>query len=328
MSAATVAAWTVGSLAALLAAGYAYTRWQADRARDRHPPEGTVVTVDGVRLHLVRDGEGPTVLMLHGLAGFLEDFTHPSMVAALADGFDAAAVDRPGYGASGLPDEALVDLRRQADLVAALLDALDADDAILVGHSLGGALALAAAVRHPDRVRGLVLVAPYAYPRSDPDAWYHGLPRLGPLRRLVATTVAAPLARLVEPHLVHASFEPRPLPAVYHERWLDHVLQPDHLETTLEELRRVDPALGSLTPRYADLSLPVAILAGTADASVDTSVQARRLARELPDAELTVLEGEGHMLLDSHPELVEAAVRDVHERALDREADREAEADR
>lgn len=316
----SLAAVAIGlALAVLvLAGGFAYTRWHAERAHRRHPPEGSTLEVDGVRVHHRRAGKGPTVLLLHGLAGFHEDFTYAGLVDDLARDFDVLALDRPGYGHSTRPSAALCDIRRQADWLTGVLDALDVDEAIVLGHSLGGGLALALALRHPERVRGLVLVAPYAYPRTDPEGLVHRLPRLGPVRRGVIATLATPFARLVSPWIVHASFEPAPIPAHYHRLWLDRVLDPDHLDTTVEETRRIDPVLGALAPRYPSLELPVWILTGLEDASVDPDANARRLADELPDAELDTVEDGGHMLPVTEPGRVAAAVRALHARTIER----------
>jgi len=309
----------LAALAVVLGLGYAYTRYHERRARDRSPRQGRLLEAAGTRVHHVDQGQGPVVLFVHGLSGFLEDFTYGGLVPRTAEaGLRAVALDRPGYGSTPRagPDQA--DVRRQADALVDLLDALDVHQALLVGHSLGGAVALTAALRHRHRVRGLVLVSPYAYPRTDPDGRVHRLPRLPGLRRLLLATLAAPIARLLEPGIVSASFEPRPVPEAYHRLWLDRVLRPGAMDTTLEEIHQIDPALGELTPRYPELDLPVTVLVGDRDASVDPDANARRLARELPDAELTVLEGEGHMLPVTLPELVLDAVRDVHERAADR----------
>lgn len=313
-------AWTalaLGLAGLVLAAGWAYTRGYARHAVRRHPPAGTTLEVDGARVHHVRRGQGPTVLLLHGLAGFHEDFTYAGLVDDLARDFDVIALDRPGYGYSTRPSPDLCDVRRQADWIPKLLDALDVEEAIVLGHSLGGGLALATALDHPDRVRGLVLVSPYAYPRSDPEGLLHHLPRLPRLRAGILATLATPVARLIEPRLIHASFEPAEIPAPYHRLWLDRTLDPDHLDTTIEEVRRIDPALGQLAPRYPTLEVPTQILVGLEDASVDPDANARRLAGELPAAELRTLEDAGHMLPVTEPGAVAAAVRTVDERAND-----------
>lgn len=304
---------TLGVLAVVLALAYAYSRLHLARARRRRPATGEFVEVDGVRVHYVRKGQGPPVVCLHGLAGFLQDFTHTPIVDRLSERFDVVALDRPGYGHSTRPDPDLSDVREQADWLVRLFDELGIEAPIVVGHSLGGGLAMALAVRHPERVRGLVLLAPYVYPNTEPDDWIHALPRLPLIRSTIGHLFVAPVTRLLEPWFVSASFSPQPIPDDYHELWLDLVTQPDHFDSTIEEVRAIDPALADLRTRYPTVEVPTVVITGSDDRSVVPGLNARRLVDELPDAELEFLEGYGHMVPWTHPGLVIDAVDAVHD---------------
>lgn len=307
--------WLLGALGLIVVACAAYTAVHNARARRRRPPAGQTVTVAGARVHHVRRGTGPPVLFLHGLAGFVEDFTHTPIPEALEDSFESIVLDRPGYGHSTRPSPELADVRVQADWLAELVDALGLERPIVVGHSLGGALAMALAVRHPAKLGGLVLLAPYVYPYTEADDWIHALPRLPMARSAIAHVFVAPVARLLEPHLVSASFAPQEIPEDYHQLWLDRVTQPDHFDTTVEEVRRIDPALATLGDAYPQVEAPTILIAGTHDESVDARTNAQALAETLPNAELILLEGYGHMVPWTHPDLVAEAIRTVHERA-------------
>ena len=104
----------------------------------------------GGRLFGVRAGSGrPAVLALHGWARSSEDF------AATVDGFDAIALDLPGFGATPPPPEPW-GAAGYAAAVAEVLPELDRP-AVVVGHSFGGRVAVHLAVSHPDAVAGLVL---------------------------------------------------------------------------------------------------------------------------------------------------------------------------
>jgi 2-succinyl-6-hydroxy-2,4-cyclohexadiene-1-carboxylate synthase len=111
---------------------------------------------DGLRLHLRVAGSGPVVLLLHGFTGSSESWNELS--AALHDRFTVAAMDLPGHGHSGAPDDpGRYSLTRLADDVAAVLDALDAPTASVLGYSMGGRAAVRFALAHPDRLDALVL---------------------------------------------------------------------------------------------------------------------------------------------------------------------------
>ncbi|MDX1612170.1 MAG: alpha/beta fold hydrolase, partial [Candidatus Thermoplasmatota archaeon] len=176
---------------AVLAAGLVLTalvilynlRYQAI-ARERHPPEGEFLEVEGARVHYVRQGQGPTVVLLHGLNGFMQDFLGDVM-DGLEGEFEVVALDRPGYGHSERPQIELSDPRVQALWLDRVLDALGIEHPILVGHSWGGALAMTFAQAHPGRVRALVLLAPYVYPGTEPDDWFHKLPRMRGMRNAI-----------------------------------------------------------------------------------------------------------------------------------------------
>jgi pimeloyl-ACP methyl ester carboxylesterase len=124
-------------------------------------------------------GQGPAVLALHGLGATKGSFL-PTL-AALADRFRVIAIDLPGFGDSDKPIGAPYDARFFAHAVVDVLDALELDRAHLIGNSLGGRIALELALRDPERVERLALLAPsLAWRRERP--W-------------------APLLRLVRPEL-------------------------------------------------------------------------------------------------------------------------------
>ncbi len=121
----------------------------------------TRVALDGAELEVEATGRGPAVLALHGFTGTAR--TWVSLAAALLDQRRVIAPDLLGHGRSAAPaDPARYALERQADDLAALLAALDAVPADVVGYSMGARLALVLALRHPSVVRGLILESPSA----------------------------------------------------------------------------------------------------------------------------------------------------------------------
>lgn len=102
-------------------------------------------------------GAGPLVVALHGLPGSARDFRF--LGAALGGRTRLVALDLPGFGETPLGTLPTGSLLARADLVGAFLDALDAAPAVLLAHSMGGPLAMATAVRHPERVRALALLS-------------------------------------------------------------------------------------------------------------------------------------------------------------------------
>jgi 4,5:9,10-diseco-3-hydroxy-5,9,17-trioxoandrosta-1(10),2-diene-4-oate hydrolase len=119
------------------------------------------IDVDGVSIHLLDTAPGrgdlPTALLVHGWAGCTTDFL--PLLDRLDGGRRWVAFDFPGCGASDKPDMHY-SIPGMAEFVERLRAALGVDTVDLVGHSLGGQVAVHCAVRHPDRVRRLVLVDP------------------------------------------------------------------------------------------------------------------------------------------------------------------------
>ncbi|HXQ52106.1 MAG TPA: alpha/beta hydrolase [Stellaceae bacterium] len=116
----------------------------------------TTIEVRGVRLNMRRGGAGAPLLFLHGAQGYAGSGPALEM---LARRFEVLAPDHPGFGRSDVPDW-LDDVPDLAFFYLDLLDALGLERAAVVGHSLGGWIALEMAVRSTRRIKGLVLAAP------------------------------------------------------------------------------------------------------------------------------------------------------------------------
>jgi pimeloyl-ACP methyl ester carboxylesterase len=145
------------------------------------------VTTRRARLSMMEAGTGPSIVALHGLGGTKGSFL--PTVWALAGRFRVIAVDLPGFGDSDKPIGAPYDARFFAGVGIDLLNALALDRVHLIGNSLGGRIALEIAIRHPERVSRLGLLAPSL-------AWRRGRPLL-------------PLLRLTRPELGLVQVAPR-----------------------------------------------------------------------------------------------------------------------
>lgn len=306
--------WTIalGSVGVVLASMLIYTRFHLDQSKLRHPPRGEHVTVDGVRTHVLREGGGndDTVVLLHGLNGVLEDFTG-ALIDRLAEDHEVVALDRPGYGYTERPDPTLSRMDRQAAWLEDLLDELDVEDALVVGHSLGGGLATRYALEHPDRVRGLVLLAPYLYPNHAPPDLLHSLPDLPIVREVFAHLFLVPVGRPLAKKLAASSFEPEPMPPSYVHLWADLSLRPSQFLTVMDEARHLDDAASGIQARYRELEVPTLVLTGDEDRLVDPDEHARRFHAEVPEIWLRTIEGAGHMLPWTQPYQVVAAIEEV-----------------
>jgi len=138
----------IGAAAAVLGGAAAFVHQRAWQAQHRNPPRGRFVEVDGVRLHYVERGEGPPLLMLHGLGSMVEELALSPLFELAAARYRVIAVDRPGYGYSSRPRGRWWGPQAQAALFHRLLGELGIERPVLLGHSFGALVALALAAPH------------------------------------------------------------------------------------------------------------------------------------------------------------------------------------
>jgi pimeloyl-ACP methyl ester carboxylesterase len=280
------------------------------------PPIGRFVDVPGGRLHVVDRGQGPALLLVHGLAGQLCYFTF-GIVDQLAGQYRVVAVDRPGSGYSVRAPAASAALGAQADTLAALIERLELGRVVVVGHSLGGAVALALAQRHPQRVAGLALVAPLTHPVGGVPAVFNDLMIARPwMRTLVAWTLAVPASIAKRERIMEVLFGPEVEPDDFGTRAGGLLgLRPSHFIAACTDLAAIPQDLPGMVSRYDAMLLPVGILYGRDDRILSPRDQGEALAAKLPGAELTLIPG-GHMLPITVPDRVARFIREVAARAL------------
>jgi pimeloyl-ACP methyl ester carboxylesterase len=274
------------------------------------PPPGThrVATPYGaVAVGLSGPADGPPVMLVHGTAawrGFWKD------VAAhlAARGWRVIAVDLPPFGWSDHDPEARYGRVDQAERLASVLAALGRRPAIVVGHSFGGGPAAELALRHPRRLRSLVLVDAALGELDGPEK-SGGVLRLRPLAEAAtAATVTNPAA--TGPLL--RSLIARKDKA---QAWLPVLKQPMRRRGTTAAYAAWLPSLfatddGALSRRSAGLrrlAVPLALIWGEAD-TVTPIGQGRRIARLARPRSFAVLKGVGHIPHIEDPEAFLAAL--------------------
>lgn len=289
----------VGALAAGLVL---FTRRTARRVQTAVPPQGYFVDVPGGRLHVREQGSGPALLLLHGLGGHMGTFTY-GVAARLANEFRVVTVDRPGSGYSPRLAGTAADLPAQAAVLAGLIAQLGLGRPLVVGHSLGGAVALQLALAHPDHVGGLALIAPLTHPTNGIPAAFRALtisPRW--LRQVFAWTLAVPAAIKRRQQVLGQLFGPETAPADYALRAGALLgLRPSHFLATADDLAALPAHLPGLSARYGELRVPLWVLGGTDDQILSWQQHSKVLAGQVPGATLHQVPGAGHMLPVTQP---------------------------
>lgn len=280
----------------LLVAGLAIvTALIARHAEAIAPPMGRFIEVDRARLHYVDRGAGPVVVLVHGLGGNLRNFN--LLIDKLASTYRVVAVDRPGSGYSTMRSGEQPTLREQAALIARFMQTLDLDRPLLVGHSFGGALALALALAHRESVRALVLISGLSQVERVPPAVFKSLEiHSATLRRVIAWTLMAPLGRLAHRATLEQVFTPEPVPENFDvDSGGTLGLRPESFIAASKDMIRVADDLAVMTPLYGSLTLPVSVIFGRQDPILDYRTHGERLAAGMPNATLHLIEG-AHMI--------------------------------
>ena len=285
-------------------------RARAEQAKRDHPPIGRFIDVGGTRLHVVERGSGPPILLVHGNGTMIEDWIISGVLDDLAKTNRVIAVDRPGFGHSDRPRGTRWSVKRQAALMAETLRLLDAEQAVAVGHSFGALVTAALALNHPERLRGIALLGGYYYPSARADVLLvapSAIPGVGDVLR---HTFMPLLGQALRPRFNAKLFGP----AKPTQAWLDlfpwaMALRPSRVRAGAADAVQMVPAAAGLAPRYKEIELPVAILAGRGDRMVNTGAQSERLHSALPHSRLHLIDGIGHMIHHNAPKEVAAAIR-------------------
>ncbi len=285
------------------------------------PPQGQIVTVDGGDVHVIVKGEGPALVLIHGAGGNAQDFTY-EFTDRLTDRYRVYVVDRPGLGHS---DRVRPELdapftssaetpMEQAKRLAAATRELGASNPIVLGHSYGGAVAMAWALEEP--AAGIVILSGATMPWPGPLRRYYRVfgSRLG--SGIGGPLIAAYAGEERVRQSLDGVFEPSPVdPGYFEGAAVPLAIRKDTFRANARQVKSLRPNLVEMSARYSDMMLPVEILHGTADETVRAEIHAEPLAEALPNATLTVLDGLGHAPHHVAPEPVIDAIDRIADRA-------------
>lgn len=279
-----------------------FTQRVAKRAEAAVPPDGQFLDIDGERLHYVDFGNGPAVVFVHGLCGQLRNFAYLPL-AEMALTHRVILIDRPGAGYSTRSPESDGNLAAQAAVVARLIATLGLERPLVVGHSLGGAVALTLALNHGAQVGALALIAPLTQPVSQPPKAFRALAvRSAWLRRWIGRTLAVPVGMMTGRTTLTYVFGPEDAPTDFLIRGGGALgFRPGNFYAASVDMLAAERDMPGISARYGALSVPVDVLYGRSDRILDYRVHGEGLPRGYAAARLTLIDG-GHMLPVTQPE--------------------------
>jgi pimeloyl-ACP methyl ester carboxylesterase len=255
--------------------------------------------VDGVKLAYEERGDGPRVLLIHGTGGAVWD-PLPDQLAA--GGNRAIWYHRRGFGAS--THEPIKDPPRHTRDAAALLEALDAAPAVVVGHSMGGVLTLDLVTSRPELVRGIVLIEPPLHMKKHPTM------------KMMRALIGAQLMRRREGDVAAAERFMR-WATTMDDGTNGYDLTPPEAKELLRGnapaiMRELDSGTGEhvKNAEIAEISVPAVLLLGGSTLP-EYERAAQRIKKALPSLEIVTVPGAGHVLPVTHPQAVVEAVARV-----------------
>ena len=284
---------------AALAAGFVFTEWKTSQFETAYPNIGTRTDVGGYALNSVdlpagTNADLPPIVFIHGASGNLRD-----QLFAFRKPLEGRArlifVDRPGYGYSdrgGLENDTPAG---QADAIARLLEKKGIDRAIIVGHSLGGAIAASFGVRHPEKTVGLLFLSAATHPWNGGVDWYYDLAAMPVVGTIFRYTMLLPVGLQRIDSGSQSVFAPNPMPRDYvRDTMPGMILRPGAFYANAVDVSGLNAFVRIMAQHYKEITAPAVIITGDSDDIVAEEIHSVGLKRDIPNSELLWLKGVGH----------------------------------
>jgi pimeloyl-ACP methyl ester carboxylesterase len=269
----------------------------------------------GLHVHYRDQGNpnGPPILMVHGFSASLHAWE--PWVTRLGGDYRIITLDLPGHGLTRAPSSYVMSLDRFADVVDAVAQRLNLGPYVVVGNSMGGGAAWSLALRHPDHLRGLVLVDSIGWPTPGQNK-----------APLIFKVLENPVGRLMmrkmdprqfaEPGLKQAYVDRSLVTPALVDRYVDLARAPGHRAILLNGDERSPPITAAT---FKAINTPTLVMHGEADTVIPVAA-GRGLASAIPGAKLITYPGVGHVPMEQIPDRSAEDLR-LFLRSLDKKPD-------
>jgi pimeloyl-ACP methyl ester carboxylesterase len=253
----------------------------------------------GLKINYYEAGQGPPLILLHGFGACA--YTWRFLIPPLAADHRVFTLDLKGFGLSDKPQDGKYAVSDQADLVTAFIRSLNLHDAVLIGNSMGGAVALMTYFElrgeTPPRVKGLVLVDSAGYPQKLP--WFVSMARI-PLLNKLGTSLLSPRF-LTGMALRKCYYNRDKITDAAIDTYAYYGSLPGAREAVQQTaLQIIPPDMEAMVAQYKTVKVPTLIIWGQEDAVVPLA-GARNFKRDIPDSELVILPRCGHIPQEEEP---------------------------
>jgi pimeloyl-ACP methyl ester carboxylesterase len=287
------------ALLAIIVAALGFTAWKAAAIEKRFPNRGELTDVGGYSMNALHlpgpaDAALPPIVFVHGASGNLRD-QETAFRKSLEGHAELLFVDRPGYGYSQRGGRENDHPDGQAAAIARLMEIKGIGKAIIVGHSLGGAIAASFAVFHPEKTAGLLFLAPATHPWPGGVDWYYNVAATPYLGWWFTRLLSLPAGLVLMEGATRGVFSPNQR----RDRYIDEgapalVLRPENFRNNAVDVANLNAYVARISPRYREIKAPTVIITGDSDPVVAEEIHSLGLARDIPGSELVTIRGLGH----------------------------------
>ncbi len=272
------------------------------------PFESQFIDIDGHRLHYIDEGQGPTLLFLHGNPTW--SFDYRDVITSLRQEFRCVAVDYPGFGLSSAAPGYRYLPADHAQVISAFVESLALEGVTLVAHDWGGPIGLATVQQHRQTFDRLVLTNTWAWPVTDP------------LVQIMSHVMGSPIGRLAIRQLNlfvnlmipigHRLTKPTNEQMAHYKQALNSPARREASAVFPREITASRTFLADIAGGLSDIAaLPTLIIWGDADFAFGNN-ELRQWEQTFTDHQTVIVKGAGHFVPSDAPEQFAAAIRNWH----------------
>ncbi|MDN5279406.1 MAG: hypothetical protein PWR01_3371 [Clostridiales bacterium] len=265
-----------------------------------HLEQTSAIEIKDTRISFSEAGKGAPLLLLHGNPGSRKDFSAISEKIA-SDNLRCIFLDRPGHMSSEEIIYDAPDYWLETEIYAEFIDKKANGKTWIAGYSMGSFVAGKIAEKYPEKVKGLILIAPYLLPdnKSEKPSSIPELAKGALLGTLLGALLPILSQNKMTDHLKKV-FHPQALPEEYLETWLPRYTRFETLMAMMNDKNSMLKILDEVHEKLAEIKCPVHVIIGKEDKVCSSQNQINLIKEKLSQAEITELENAGHGLPLTH----------------------------
>ena len=262
----------------------------------------------GLKINYYEAGQGPPVLLLHGFAACA--YTWRFIIPPLAADHRVITMDLKGFGLSDKPAGGNYAMADQAEMVADFIRRQDLQDLVIMGHSMGGGVALFTYFKvredRPERIKRLVLIDSAGYPQKMP--WFIRLAKVPGLNTGLSKLLSARFAAALV--LKKCYYDKDKVTEEQIDTYAYYGSLPGAVAAVSQTAKQIVPKdqdIEAITAQYKTIKAPVLVIWGKEDEVVPLEV-GLKFKRDIPDSQLVVIPHCGHIPLEEEPQATQQAI--------------------